>query len=68
MTLTETEFNKTSTTRYQQNLFTSQGSIRIKVSITYQGNEKLAIKELKNPMAFIDYSLNIGDVYEKRGL
>ena len=49
--------NKTSTTRYWQNLFISWGSIWIKVFIN--GREKVWIKKLKNPKAFINYSQTI---------
>ena len=39
-------------------------SIQIKVWITINKREKVGIKKLKNPKAFIDYSQTIDNVYE----
>ena len=36
----------------------------MKVSLLINGTEKVVIKALKNPKAFIDYSQTIDDVYE----
>ena len=47
------DFNNTSATKYLQNLFICQRSIRIKVSITSQRKRKRT-KKLKNPKAFLN--------------
>ena len=50
---------------FDKNLFTRQRSIRIKTSIIYfNGREKVAIENLKNPKTFIACSKTIDDVYE----
>ena len=55
---------KKSTTRYVQNLFICQRSIRIKESIAYQWKGKVGIKKFKNKKAFINYSQTNDIVYE----
>ena len=54
------DFNNTSATKYLQNLFICQRSIRIKVSITSQRKRKRT-KKLKNPKAFFELKTNLGD-------
>ena len=50
---------------FDKNLFTRQRSIRIKASIIYfNGREKVAIENFKNPKTFIACSKTIDDVYE----
>ena len=48
-------------TRYLQNLFIHQRSIRIKLSIVHLLKRK---SRNKNPKAFIDYCQTIDDIYE----
>ena len=54
------DFNNTSATKYLQNLFICQRSIRIKVSITSQ-RKRRRTKKLKNPKAFFELKTNLGD-------
>ena len=58
------EFNKTSTTGYSQNLFMHQDPFESKNQLLINGKEKVGIKKLKNPKAFIDYWQTIDDVQE----
>ena len=44
--------------------FIFQRSIESKYPLFINGREKVGIKKLKNPKAFIDYSQAIDDVYE----
>ena len=50
-----TEFNKTSTIRYWQNLYVKD-PFKSKYQLLINGREKIGIENLKNLKAFIDYS------------
>lgn len=53
--------------RYWWDLFISQRSMSIKVSMAVNGIEKVGIKNQKNAKTFTDYSQIIDDVLENLG-
>ena len=58
------ELNKTSTTRYWQIYLWVKNPFEPKYQLLINGREKVAIKNILNPKAFIDYSRTFDDVYE----
>ena len=51
-------------TRYWQSYLYVKDQYEAKYQLLINEREKVAIKELKNPKAFINYSQTVDDVYE----